>query len=86
MQVYGWLFDDHGRVLVQDTPDGHNLPGGSPELVDADPAATLHREAAEESQVRRPTRCSSATSWPDRVGPATSVRPPVSLREFACRR
>ncbi|MFE7869472.1 NUDIX hydrolase [Micromonospora wenchangensis] len=52
VQVYGWLFDDHGRVLVQDTPDGHNLPGGSPELVDADPAATLHREAAEESQVR----------------------------------
>lgn len=51
-QVYGWLFDDHGRVIVQDTPDGHNLPGGSPELVDADPAATLHREAAEESQVR----------------------------------
>lgn len=39
VQVYGWLFDDHGRVLVQDTPDGHNLPGRSPELVDADPAA-----------------------------------------------
>ncbi|MGC4886635.1 NUDIX hydrolase [Micromonospora sp. DT227] len=52
VQVYGWLFDDHGRVLVQDTPQGHNLPGGSPELIDADAAATLHREAAEESQVR----------------------------------
>ncbi|MFI6129479.1 NUDIX hydrolase [Micromonospora sp. NPDC051141] len=52
VQVYGWLFDEHGRVLVQDTPDGHNLPGGSPEQVDADAVATLHREAAEESQVR----------------------------------
>ncbi|WP_433230057.1 hypothetical protein ACQP2H_30645 [Micromonospora sp. CA-248260] len=39
-------------MLVQDTPEGHNLPGSSPELVDADAAATLHREAAEESQVR----------------------------------
>jgi 8-oxo-dGTP diphosphatase len=52
VQVYGWLFDDHGRVLVQRTPEGRfNLPGGSPEPGDADTGATLAREAAEESQV-----------------------------------
>ncbi|APU18911.1 NUDIX hydrolase [Actinoalloteichus sp. GBA129-24] len=50
-QVYGWLLDDVGRVLVQETGDGFNLPGGSPELADADPVATLVREALEESQV-----------------------------------
>jgi len=50
-QVYGWLIDDHGRVLVQGTPEGFNLPGGSPELCDEDAVATLAREALEESQV-----------------------------------
>lgn len=51
VQVYGWLFDGHGRVLVQQTPDGWNLPGGTPEPVDLDPVATLRREVMEESQV-----------------------------------
>jgi len=50
-QVYGWLLDEHGRVLLQDTPEGFNLPGGSPEPQDADASATLVREADEESQV-----------------------------------
>lgn len=51
-QVYGWLFDELGRVLVQQTDRGWNLPGGSPERFDADPCATVRREAREESQVR----------------------------------
>lgn len=51
VQVYGWLVDDAGRVLVQDTGDRFNLPGGSPELIDADLVATVAREAMEESQV-----------------------------------
>ena len=51
VQVYDWLLDDAGRVLVQDTGDGFNLPGGSPEPVDVDIAATVAREAMEESQV-----------------------------------
>ncbi|MGH3822069.1 MAG: NUDIX domain-containing protein [Pseudonocardiaceae bacterium] len=51
VQVYGWLVDDAGRVLVQDTGDRFNLPGGSPEPIDADLAATVVREAMEESQV-----------------------------------
>ncbi|MPZ79683.1 MAG: NUDIX hydrolase [Actinophytocola sp.] len=51
VQVYGWLLDKAGRVLVQDTGDGFNLPGGSPEPVDVDMAATVVREAMEESQV-----------------------------------
>jgi ADP-ribose pyrophosphatase YjhB (NUDIX family) len=51
VQVYGWLLDDTGRVLVQDTGEGFNLPGGSPESIDPDLASTLAREALEESQV-----------------------------------
>jgi 8-oxo-dGTP pyrophosphatase MutT (NUDIX family) len=51
VQVYGWLMDDAGRVLVQDTGTRFNLPGGSPEPGDADLAATVAREAMEESQV-----------------------------------
>lgn len=51
VQVYGWLFDQHGRVLVQDTGDRYNLPGGSPEPADATLGDTLIREAMEESQV-----------------------------------
>lgn len=51
VQVYGWLFDDAGRVLVQRTPEGFNLPGGSPEPEDDSLSATLAREAMEESQV-----------------------------------
>lgn len=50
-QVYGWLFDRDGRVLVQETTGGWNLPGGSPEPVDPSHEATLRREALEESQV-----------------------------------
>jgi hypothetical protein len=51
VQMYGWLLDDAGRVLVQDTGTRFNLPGGSPEPGDADLAATVAREALEESQV-----------------------------------
>jgi 8-oxo-dGTP pyrophosphatase MutT (NUDIX family) len=51
VQVYGWLLDGAGRVLVQDTGTRFNLPGGSPEHDDADLAATVAREAMEESQV-----------------------------------
>jgi 8-oxo-dGTP pyrophosphatase MutT (NUDIX family) len=51
VQVYGWLLDDAGRVLVQDTGTRFNLPGGSPEPGDADLAATAAREAVEESQI-----------------------------------
>ncbi len=50
--MYGWLVDDHGRVLLQDVGGGYNLPGGSPEPADAGMADTLAREAMEESQVR----------------------------------
>lgn len=50
-QVYGWLFDAHGRVLIQETVRGWNLPGGTPEDYDASDEATLRREALEESQV-----------------------------------
>lgn len=50
-QVYGWLFDPYGRVLVQETVGGWNLPGGTPESYDGTEAATLCREAMEESQV-----------------------------------
>jgi 8-oxo-dGTP pyrophosphatase MutT (NUDIX family) len=52
-QVYGYLLCPHtARVLIQDVRGGKfNLPGGTPELYDADMTATLVREAMEESQV-----------------------------------
>ncbi|NJQ01084.1 NUDIX domain-containing protein [Streptomyces zingiberis] len=49
-QVYGFLFDAEGRVLVQDDEGYHNLPGGKPEFGE-DFQATLFRESVEESQV-----------------------------------
>jgi len=52
-QVYGYLLCPRtARVLIQDVGEGKfNLPGGTPEVYDADMAATLVREAMEESQV-----------------------------------
>jgi 8-oxo-dGTP diphosphatase len=50
VQVYGWLFDVHGRVLVQQSSTGFHLPGGCPRPGDRDPHATLVRQAEEESQ------------------------------------
>jgi 8-oxo-dGTP diphosphatase len=52
-QVYGYLLCPvTARVLVQDDAGVFNLPGGTPEPVDIDLAATLVREASEENQVR----------------------------------
>jgi hypothetical protein len=49
-QVYGYLLCPVTcRVLVQDNDGVFNLPGGTPEPEDADLAATLMREAFEES-------------------------------------
>lgn len=52
-QVYGYLIcPSSGRVLIQDDAGVFNLPGGTPEPWDTGMAATLAREAMEESQVR----------------------------------
>lgn len=50
-QVYGYLFDDKGRVVVLRDGAAWNLPGGTPEPRDADEVATLVREVREEVQV-----------------------------------
>lgn len=51
-KVYGFLVcPGTARILVQEDNGSFNLPGGSPEPVDADFSATLAREAMEESQV-----------------------------------
>jgi 8-oxo-dGTP diphosphatase len=51
-KVHGFLFcPDTARVLVQECDGRWSLPGGSPELADADFFAVLAREAMEESQV-----------------------------------
>jgi 8-oxo-dGTP diphosphatase len=51
-KVYGFLIcPGTARILVQEHDGSFNLPGGSPEPVDADLSATLAREATEESQV-----------------------------------
>ena len=42
----------NGAAVVQEQDDGsHSLPGGSPEVYDADTEATLARESFEENQV-----------------------------------
>ncbi|MCK9870301.1 NUDIX hydrolase [Nocardiopsis dassonvillei] len=53
-QVYGYVFDDLGRVVVHydQGPGAWNLPGGSPEPEDGgDPVVTLRREVWEEVQI-----------------------------------
>jgi 8-oxo-dGTP pyrophosphatase MutT (NUDIX family) len=50
-QVYAWILNDHGCVLLLEMPDGWNLPGGSPEVTDSDWEATLRRESLEEADV-----------------------------------
>jgi hypothetical protein len=50
VQVNGWLFDVHGRVLIQQSSTGFHLPGGCPRPGDSDAHATLVRQAEEESQ------------------------------------
>ena len=51
LQVYGFIFDLSGRILVQDDEGHYNLPGGKPYEGETF-VETLTREAAEESQVR----------------------------------
>ncbi len=50
-QVYAWIVDDRGRVLLIEMPGAWNLPGGTPEDTDADWQATVRREALEEADV-----------------------------------
>ncbi|GAA1457423.1 NUDIX hydrolase [Nocardiopsis exhalans] len=52
-QVYGYIVDDQGRVVIFQDQGVWNLPGGTPEPeIDQDPVATLVREVWEEVQVR----------------------------------
>lgn len=50
-QVYAWIVDEDGRVLLVDMPGGWNLPGGTPEERDTGWEGTLHREVLEEADV-----------------------------------
>ncbi|GAA1120210.1 NUDIX hydrolase [Nocardiopsis metallicus] len=52
-QVYGYVFDAQGRVVILQDAGMWNAPGGTPEPeIDQDPVATLVREVWEEVQVR----------------------------------
>lgn len=52
-QVYGYVFDARGRVVIFQDERVWNLPGGSPETWEGeDRVATLVREVWEEVQVR----------------------------------
>lgn len=52
-QVYGYIFDDQGRVVLLQDEGVWNAPGGTPEPeIDQDSVATLEREVWEEVQVR----------------------------------
>ncbi|MFE1781277.1 NUDIX hydrolase, partial [Streptomyces sp. NPDC059506] len=50
-QVYAWIVDPQGRVLLLDSGGRFNLPGGTPEPCDAGWEATLRREVWEEADV-----------------------------------
>ncbi|MBI5767648.1 MAG: NUDIX hydrolase [Verrucomicrobia bacterium] len=51
-QVYGFCFDEKGRVLVlQDERGKFTLPGGHPEPTDSNLGATLARECHEEASI-----------------------------------
>lgn len=50
-QVYAWIVDPRGRVLLLDSGGRFNLPGGTPEPCDAGWEATLRREVWEEADV-----------------------------------
>lgn len=49
-QVYGFIFDPDGRILLLEDEGKYNLPGGKPENGESF-AETLIREAEEEAQV-----------------------------------
>lgn len=49
-QVWGFCFDELGRVLLRLDQDGYGLPGGRPEPGEAEFADTLVRECLEETQ------------------------------------
>ncbi|MFE5737572.1 NUDIX hydrolase [Streptomyces celluloflavus] len=49
-QVYGFCFDDTGRVLLREDAGRYGLPGGKPEPGE-DAPTTLARECDEESQI-----------------------------------
>lgn len=49
-QVYGFCFDDSGRVLLREDSGRYGLPGGKPEEGE-DVPAVLARECREESQI-----------------------------------
>jgi 8-oxo-dGTP pyrophosphatase MutT (NUDIX family) len=48
-QVYAWVVNEVGQVLLVGMPGGWNLPGGTPEACDSGWEATLHREVLEEA-------------------------------------
>lgn len=51
-QVYGWLFDPHGRLVACCDNGAWGMPGGRPEAADQSHRDTLVREVDEEVQVR----------------------------------
>lgn len=50
-QAYAYIRDHDGKYLLQNDRGRYNLPGGKPEVFDADEIETLRRECLEESQV-----------------------------------
>lgn len=84
-QVHGWLADTTGRVLIQHRvhEDKYLLPGGKTDLNDADWAATLVREAAEESQVWLSLATISYLGHQVAAGDPHQPGPYIQIRMFA---
>jgi len=84
-QVHGWLADTTGRVLIQHRvhENKYLLPGGKTDLDDADWAATIVREAAEESQVRLNLATISYLGHQVAAGDPHQPGPYIQVRLFA---
>jgi len=50
-QVYGFIFDNGGKILLVNINNKWGLPGGTPETYDANWKETLKREVLEEADV-----------------------------------
>lgn len=82
-QVYGFCFDDTGRVLLRDDAGRYGLPGGKPEHGE-DAPAVLARECREESQITigKPVYLGYQEVTEDGLPPYAQLRLAVRIIDF----
>ncbi|MFF4180586.1 NUDIX hydrolase [Streptomyces sp. NPDC001750] len=82
-QVYGFCFDDTGRVLLREDAGRYGLPGGKPEHGE-DAPAVLARECREESQITigEPVYLGYQEVTEDGLPPYAQLRLAVRISDF----